>query len=304
MHSNKNIILPQSFPTLSVIVPIFNEAAILPNLISTLSRQQGIDFELLLIDGGSTDQSIELASEFVATAPFTLHRLSSPHGRGIQMNTGVAAATGNYVLFLHADSTFLDSDALQSGLASLIAAEKSQAGAAIAARFSLMFAPDITAPQRWRIFHTAKARQNRRGAIHGDQGFLMSRSFFNQVGPFDETLPFLEDDRLSDRVFACGRWILLPAEIMTSSRRFEIEGYWRRDLLNVLILTLHQSGYGGWLSGLTATYRAAPEQEKIQIAPALIYLKNQLKSLTCKEQLRFFAAVGRCVSANLWQLKL
>lgn len=304
MHSNKNLTLPQSSPTLSVIVPLLNEAETLPQLFASLKQQQGIDFELILVDGGSSDKSIELATELAATLPVPVQILSAPPGRGCQMNAGAAAAKGRYILFLHTDSTFLSGDALLSGLAGLRAAEGSPAGAAVAARFSLVFAPERSMPPRWRVFHTAKARQNRRGCIHGDQGFLLSRPFFAQVGPFDQTLPFLEDERLSDRIFACGRWILLPARITTSPRRFASEGYWQRDRLNMVILALHQSGYGDWIAGLTTVYPPAPAADKIRLKPALLHIHGQLKRLSRRERQQFWIAIGRCLRDNFWQIRL
>lgn len=304
MHSSKNRLLPQSSPELSVIVPLLNEAALLPQLFATLQQQQGVVFELLLVDGGSTDQTVELATVLSAAVPFSVHILSTAAGRGGQMNAGVAVATADYFLFLHADSTFMLPDSLQLGLKGLIAAEKGPEDGAVAARFSLSFTPDLPVPYRWRVFHTVKARQNRRGCIHGDQGFLMSRIFFARIGPFDETLPFLEDDRLSDRIFACGRWILLSIEIMTSPRRFVVEGFLRRDFLNMLILALHQTGYEHWLCGLATTYKATPVGKGSLFTPVLGYIKEQLKALPYREQLRFWVAISRCVGNNLWQIRL
>lgn len=304
MHSSKNLNSPQSSPTLSVIVPILNEAANLSHLFTTLTWQEGIDFELILVDGGSSDSSVACAEQLATSAPYPCHILHSLRGRACQMNAGAAIATGPYLLFLHVDSLLTQRTALHSGLADLIAAEKSPEGPAVAARFRLAFAPNEKVPQRWRDFHTQKAHQNRRGCIHGDQGFLLSRIFFTQVGPFDESLPFLEDDELSDQIFTNGRWILLPSEIITSARRFTAEGYWQRDLLNLLILTLHQSGYGGWLPALTMAYRANPRGGKVRIKPALLTISTQLKSLSRRERLQFWAAIYRCIRENLWQLRL
>lgn len=304
MHSSKNLNRPQSLCTLSIIVPILNEAILLPQIITNLKQQEGIDFELILVDGGSVDNSVEKAQQLASSAPFPCRILHSASGRAVQMNTGAAVANGAYLLFLHADSLFLQTTALHSGLAGLISAEKSSKGSAVAARFCLTFAPDENAPVLWRNFHTQKARQNRRGCIHGDQGYLLNRIFFAQVGPFDETLPFLEDDRLSDNVFKHGRWILLPIEIVTSARRFAAEGYWRRDVVNMLILALHQSGYGHWIKAMVLVYRENPPQNKIPVTPALLTIQQQLKILTHRERRQFWAAITRCIRDNFWQLRL
>lgn len=304
MHSNKNVTLPQSSPALSVIVPILNEAVLLPQLFATLNRQIGIDFELILVDGGSHDNSIASAQQLATSAPFPCHVQQTHQGRACQMNCGAAMANGAYLLFLHADSTFVQATALQSGVAGLIAAEKNPLGPAVAARFRLNFAGNEKAPRLWRDFHTQKAHLNRRGCIHGDQGFLLSRSFFSRIGPLDETLPFLEDDHLSDRIFTHGRWILLPVEIITSTRRFAAEGYWQRDVLNMMIMALYQSGHADWLSGLHEAYKATPKQENVPIAPMITHIKTKLQSLSCKERMRFLLAIGRSLQKNIWQIKL
>lgn len=304
MHSSKNLNRPQSLCILSVIVPTLNEANQLPQLFTTLKQQDGIDFELIVVDGGSVDKSVESAQQQASSAPFPCRIVHSPPGRAVQMNAGAAAASGAYLLFLHADSLFSQTTALQFGLDGLISAEKNSEGSAVAARFSLTFAPDENAPVLWRNFHTQKARQNRRGCIHGDQGFLLNRIFFAQVGPFDETLPFLEDDRLSDKIFKDGRWILLPIEIVTSARRFAAEGYWRRDVVNMLILALHQSGYGHWIKTLVMVYRENPHQNKIPVTPALLAIQQQLTLLPRRERRQFWVAISRCIRDNFWQLRL
>lgn len=303
MHSSKNPLRPQRSPLLSIIVPLLNEAEALPRLFAMLQRQQGCAFELILVDGGSTDQTAESARALSVAVSYPVTILSAAAGRGRQMNAGAALASGEYFLFLHADSTFGSEEALRSGLERLVAVEKVVAGGAVAARFTLAFPPDQALPQRWRVFHTLKARQNRRGCIHGDQGFLLRRTFFARVGPFDETLPFLEDDRLSDRIFAGGSWVLLPSEITTSPRRFVVEGFFRRDCLNLVILALHQAGYDDWLSGLAAIYSAVPV-ENGRLLPVLGYIRGQLKALSVREEVRFWWAISGCLWNNLWQLRL
>lgn len=283
---------------------MLNEAELLPQLFASLSLQEGVDFELVMIDGGSTDNTEEIVRKLADSAPFPSHLLRSPRGRACQMNSGARIAKGDYLLFLHLDSYFPFSTALQSSLAELRCAEKRFEGATVAARFRLNFPSNEKAPQLWRDFHRIKAQKNRRGAIHGDQGFLMSRHLFFQIGPFDESLPFLEDDRLSDKILAQGRWILLNSEIITSTRRFAREGYWQRDLLNMIILALHQSGYDLWLSELPTAYRAKPTPERIRIMPMLRVIISRFNSLKLRDKGKFIAAIGRCIRDNLWQLRL
>src|ERR1700674_5517741 len=99
-------------------------------------------------------------------------------------------------------------------------------------------------PQLWRKGTTespgispsaSTGRHGRRECTHGDQGFLLRRGFFNAVGPFEESLPMLAETRFAEAVRNRGEWLLLPAEIQTSARRFEIEGLRERQTLNAII---------------------------------------------------------------------
>ena len=78
--------------SLSVIVPILNEGDHLPRLFSTLGSQQGCEFELILIDGGSTDGSLEMAERLASDAPFACHIVNSERGRGRQLIRGAPLA--------------------------------------------------------------------------------------------------------------------------------------------------------------------------------------------------------------------
>jgi len=227
---------------LSIIIPLLNEAESLPALLDDLGRQEGIPFEVILVDGGSVDDTADLAAKRSAESPFPCRVLQSAKGRGRQLNAGAAAARGDLLLFLHADSAFADPQALQRGVAALAAAREARGHTRVAGHFALRFARSSDEPSFAYAYYQAKARLDRPECTHGDQGFLLHRDFFAAVGPFDETLPLLEDTRLAERIRREGEWLLLPAEIATSARRFESEGLYPRQALNAVIMNFATPG--------------------------------------------------------------
>jgi len=288
--------------TLSVIVPILNEADQLPELFSALSRQVGVAFELVLVDGGSTDGSLELARKLAVEASFSCRFCSSRRGRGRQMNQGVALSSGKTLLFLHADSRFVEPHALASALAYLDDRIAATGHERIAGHFAIRFQQYDSGSALGFYFLECKARLDRTGCIHGDQGFLLQRSFFDQVGPFDESLGFLEDNRLAQAVRHNGAWLLLPSVLLTSSRRFQQEGFRQRQVLNVVIMSLEAVGRGDLLELLPGIYRQQDGTGKLQLQPFFQILTCHLANQSRLERLKFWYRTGRYAVANAWQM--
>jgi hypothetical protein len=151
-------------------------------------------------------------------------------------------------------------------------------------------------------YHEAKARLNRGDSIRGDQGYLIDRSTFEQLGRFDCTLPFLEDVRLAVRLANEGEWLLLPAEISTSARRFEQEGYYERQVANVIIVNALETGWNELLASLPGLYRCDSDSGRLSLFPLLNSVRTKIKSHSRKWQISFWQATGSHVSANAWQL--
>lgn len=286
-------------PSLSIIVPVLNEAATLPKLLSELARQGGVTYELLLCDGGSDDGSAELAVRLLPTFPFSARWLPSPRGRAAQMNAGAAAASGAYLLFLHADSSFPEADALATGLATL-----DTAGPRVAGRFALRFDQADAAPSFAYYFYEAKARQNRPGCLHGDQGFLLPRDFFSELGGYDDELPLLEDDRLATRVFAAGRWLLLPREIVTSARRFEVEGLYERQVLSAIVMNFAALGSAPFFAVVSDLYRRQDHARRLHLGTLLAGIDAFMHAQPWWERWRIWRATGGYVRPQAWQLAL
>jgi len=291
-------------PELSVIVPVLNETAVLPGLFRTLSTQREVRMEVVLCDGGSDDGTPELAGRLAGEVPFPVRLTRSPPGRGRQMNGGAAAAAGDTFLFLHADSSFPDPRALRKGLDSLAAAGSSGEAGPVAGRFALRF-DRRDAPPSWGYYHLEwKARLDRPGCTHGDQGFLLGREFFAGVGPFDGSIPMLAETRLAEEVRRRGRWILLPAEIHTSARRFETEGLRQRQTLNAVICNFAAAGWEPFLRELPGLYRDHDSSGRLDLRAMLRDIGRLMAALPRRERFRLWYETGRFVRNNAWQLPL
>lgn len=291
-------------PELSLIVPALNEAGGLERLFATLSAQREVRFELVMADGGSTDGTAEQARELAGAAPFEAKVIETGRGRGRQMNAGAAAASGDTLLFLHADCTFPDPLALRNALDAFTEAAAAGGSERIAGHFRLRFDRSDPVPSLPYYFYEWKAGLHRPGCTHGDQGFLMKRHFFAEAGPFDESYPILEDVRLAGQIAAQGRWLLLPAEIVTSARRFETEGLRERQTLNALLMNFAAIGWDPFLAQLPRLYRSQDRAGRLALRPVLRLIVDLLRPLPRRERLRLWRETGRYVRANAWQIPL
>jgi rSAM/selenodomain-associated transferase 2 len=196
---------------LSIIIPVLNEAAGLPQLMARIAPQRACGTEIIIVDGGSTDDSPAL----VRRAGITL--IESAPGRARQMNAGAAAAHGETLLFLHAD-TILPPFADQIISAAL------GSGAHRWGRF------DVSIDGHHWMLPIVAAMMNLRsrltGIATGDQAIFVTRKAFNAVGGFPD-LPLMEDIELSRRLKAQSRPASLRHRVHTSGRRWENRGVWR-----------------------------------------------------------------------------
>lgn len=189
---------------ISVIVPVLNEEARLHRQLRALS-QQGFG-ELLVVDGGSTDRSPEIARSFPE-----LRLLSAPRGRASQMNAGAAAARGEILLFLHADTTLP-----QRAAAHIEAALSSPE--VIFGAFKLRTVRDEGPTPPWLRLADLRSRYSR--LPYGDQAIFVRKEAFFAVGAYPDQ-PLMEDLELSRRLSALGRYARAPAEVCASSRRLD-----------------------------------------------------------------------------------
>lgn len=206
---------------LSVVIPTLDAAAHLPE---TLERMGAAD-EIVVVDGGSTDESVVIAQRFGARV------IRSAKGRGRQLAAGADAATGDWLLFLHADTRL--SREWSAAVAAHIAAQPAEAACF---RFRLA---DGAWQARW-IERGVAARVRLLGLPYGDQGLLVPRALYQSVGGY-RPLPLMEDVDLVRRI---GRRRLreLDETASTSSERWRRDGWTRRSLRNLACLALFAMG--------------------------------------------------------------
>lgn len=209
--------------SLSVVVPMLNEAAALPALLNHLRHLQADGAEVVLVDGGSHDDSASMAR----AAGFTV--VEAERGRARQMNAGARHAHGDIVLFLHAD-TRLPDGAVQQVLQSLAPASSPEAHrpAPVWGRFDVR----ISGRSPWLrvVARMMNLRSRLTGIATGDQAIFVQRGAFEACGGFPEQ-PLMEDIELSRRLKRLSRPACLRARALTSGRRWESRGVWRTIML-------------------------------------------------------------------------
>lgn len=173
-------------------------------------RALGEDAELLVVDGGSTDRTVELAGASARV-------LHDAGGRGPQLNAGAEAATGRVLVFLHAD-THLDP---RSG-AEILRALRRGAGAGC---HTFGVDPPPGGLDRYRVLETAVNLRTRLfGTATGDQAIFATRDAFDRAGGFPDH-PLFEDVVLVRRLRELTRFRVIPAVARTSRRRWERHGF-------------------------------------------------------------------------------
>ncbi len=196
---------------LSIIVPALDESATITATLAALQPLRALGHEVLVADGGSRDATL-LIARLLADRAFV-----APRGRATQMNAGAAAAGGDVLLFLHADST------LPSVAAGAIRAALDRG--AQWGRFDVR----ITG-RPWILKVVAPAmnlRSRLSGIATGDQGIFVTREAFARAGGFPP-IPLMEDVALSRALKrVAGRPACLRERIVTSGRRWETHGPWR-----------------------------------------------------------------------------
>jgi len=215
---------------ISVIMPILNEAAALPSTLAHLARAAANhpDVETVVVDGGSTDDSRAIVAQHAH-----VRCIAAPRGRAVQMNAGAARATGDVLLFLHAD-TALPPDALAAVAAATAAPGFVYGG--FHHRFS---------GSDWRlalISHLHNYRCRKALTFYGDQAMFVTRRAFVHAGGFP--VQQVEDIALCLRLREFAPPAFLDQTVITSARKFERMGVWRsfaRVIVILLCLRMHRT---------------------------------------------------------------
>lgn len=207
---------------ISVIIPALNEAAYISPTLHSVTHQPD-PWDITVVDGGSTDATVDRAKPFARV-------LHAPPGRARQMNTGAQGASGDVLLFLHAD-TLLPTDAFAQIRAAL------QRSNVEAGAFRLRF--DRSSPVL--RFYSLCTRLPLPGICFGDRGLFVNRHVFEAVGGFPE-LPLFEDVELVRALHRRGRFRFLPSYVTTAARRFEENGPLRQQVRNAYLWASYMLG--------------------------------------------------------------
>ncbi len=208
---------------LSVVIPALDAAQHLPAALAALEegRRAGLMREVILVDGGSCDQTTTIATRAGARV------VAGPRGRGPQLAAGADQASGDWLLFLHADVR------LEPGWSESL--ERFTANPANSTRAAFFrFALDDPDPRARRVERLAGWRARALGLPYGDQGLLIARDCYQEIGGF-RLIPLMEDVDLVRRI-GRARLTLLESAAFTSAERYRRDGWWLRPIRNLLLL--------------------------------------------------------------------
>lgn len=194
---------------ISIIIPTLNEASSIAQTLTRVRREG--ECELIVVDGGSSDGTLECARSFVDLV------VAAPRGRARQMNTGAREAKGDVLLFLHADT------ALPRNFSQLLAQAFSNTQV-VGGRF------DVRLNAEGWPFRMVETMMNLRSRVTkiatGDQAIFVRRQVFEAIGGYPD-LPLMEDIEFSRKLKRTGRIVCLRERVVTSARRWQQGGVFR-----------------------------------------------------------------------------
>jgi rSAM/selenodomain-associated transferase 2 len=205
---------------ISIVIPVLNEANALPKILSL----RATNIEIIVVDGGSQDSTVEIAKSSGVKV------LQTQSGRAIQMNAGAAIATGEILLFLHADTR------LPNGFDRMIRETLSHA---ISGAFQLKI--DATLPGlRW-VEWGVNLRSRYFQLPYGDQAIFLRTDTFEKMGGFPN-LPIMEDFEFVRSLKQWGNIAIVPDFVLTSGRRWQKLGVFRTTIVNQIVILAYFLG--------------------------------------------------------------
>jgi rSAM/selenodomain-associated transferase 2 len=209
---------------LSIIVPLLNEADNLPQLIAHIVRLDPAPQQVILVDGGSVDGSVAITNNVLKSTEIDQSAINwriieSTVGRAQQMNAGAILATGDVLLFLHAD-TELPADAIDNVQQAVVQYDWGRFDVRLDSREPLLKIVGLMINQRSRLM----------GIATGDQAIFIKKSLFEQIGGYPDQ-PLMEDIELCKRLKKIAQPACLKSKVITSARRWQQHGTWRTIFL-------------------------------------------------------------------------
>ncbi|NER01698.1 MAG: glycosyltransferase family 2 protein [Okeania sp. SIO3C4] len=211
---------------ISIIIPVLNEVNTITQTISTAQTAKDKDIEIIVVDGGSNDGTIELIK------CLNIQIISSVPGRATQMNCGAKIATGKILLFLHGD-TLLPSN-FDRMLEDILVKPKIIAGAfELSIRGTTKGLRIVERMVNWRSRYLQMP--------YGDQGIFLPAKIFQEIGGFPE-IPIMEDFELIRRLKKRGQIAIVPTPVFTSGRRWQKLGILKTTLINQIVIIAYLLG--------------------------------------------------------------
>lgn len=235
---------------ISVIIPTLNATATLAQTLGALvpAAVDGFVREVIVCDGGSTDATTRIADDA------GVHLITAPAGRGSQLKAGAAVAKCPWLLFLHADTVLADDWTRHAFDFIRDVNEGRRKPSAAAFQFKLDdkgFKPRL-------LEQLVSARCHLLGLPYGDQGLLIPRTLYSEIGGFRE-LPIMEDVEIARRL-GRRKIAFLNSPAVTSAERYRRDGYLRRTLRNQTCLLAY--GLGMSPTRIAQRYASPPHYEK------------------------------------------
>lgn len=213
-------------PKISIIIPVLNEAATIQE---TLTRfENASEVEVIVVDGGSRDETVAIATRVgkAIAKSLRIEVISAAAGRASQMNAGAAVATGDILLFLHADTH------LPTSFDTLVRQALQNAGT-VAGAFELRIDAQLRGLRL--VEKMVNMRSHFLSMPYGDQAIFLKAATFHDLGGFPD-LPIMEDFELMLGLRRQGRITIVPAPVVTSGRRWQKLGVMKTTLINQLII--------------------------------------------------------------------
>lgn len=209
---------------LSVIIPVLNEVKTIEQTLQHIQPHTPV--EIIVVDGGSQDGTLERVQAL------GIKGILAPRGRAHQMNAGAAIASGEVLLFLHADTR------LPQDFDRLATRALAQPGC-LAGAFTLAI-DDPRRSLRW-VEMGVNVRSRLLQFPYGDQALFLKATTFNELGDFPEQ-PFMEDFEFIRRIKRQGRIAIVPTPVVTSARRWQKLGVWQTTLINQMAIAAYLFG--------------------------------------------------------------
>jgi len=211
---------------ISIIIPTLNEERFIDRTLGRLNRiLESVDHEIIVVDGGSTDQTVHIASNYKVDI------LSCPKQcRATQMNIGAQHSTGDVLYFIHAD-VLPNADCINKIKQAIN--EGSHAGC-----FSYQF----DSPK---LLLKINARATRSISLlcgGGDQTLFIKKSLFEEMNGFNEDYIIMEDFELTQRLRKQNTFTVIPSDVIVSARKYEKNSYMRVQLANLVVFSLFRMG--------------------------------------------------------------